>query len=326
MKISHFFLFFFIVFSVSSFGAKWEVNPDHSEIFFSAPYLKISEVTGRFKKFNGSLELSEKFIPTSVEMQIEVSSIDTGNKQRDGHLQANEFFFSKKNPLITFQSQKILSVKENQFIAHGALKIKDTTVTTKIHFSMTSPIQDTWNYSSRFVKFRSTIKRSHFGLNWNKTVFNKEYLVGDDISIWGTFQLQPFESKTPKNKHMIPDTPYIRYREKISRGELSAPLIEAPEMVKTSAGEKTLAPPMKEASVQKDFRHHYLWWISLGFIGFIGFLSMILISHRLKNRLVSLFPDQYRENSFLSQMIDFFLILLFALYSVAIWIIGWGVS
>lgn len=39
------------------------------------------------------------------------------------------------------------------------------------------------------------------------------FLVGDVITFWGVFQMQPIRAKTPNSKHMIPDNKILRERD-----------------------------------------------------------------------------------------------------------------
>ncbi len=175
----------------------------------------VSDLTGRFNEFHGEMLLSDKNgTPESVVVQILSSSIDTGNKMRDNHLRGNDFFQSEKHPHITFKSSDIKMIKANTFKATGELTIKGIKKMTTIEFTSTESLKDTWGYENRFVKFKSTLNRKDFNIVWNKTLDGQQFLVGETITYWGTFQVQPSNSKTPNSKHMIPDTEYIRERDK----------------------------------------------------------------------------------------------------------------
>ena len=197
---------------------KWVQNKDHSEILFQVPYLNVSEVTGRFNEFDATATFDEKkILPKEISVTISAASIDTGNKLRDGHLKGSEFFESGTYPHIIFTSKNITQLKPGEFRATGYMKIKKTTKQMTIDFSVTDSVKDTWGYENKFVKFKSKLNRKDFNINWNKTLDNEKYLVGDVITFWGVFQIQPDKAKTPMSKHMIPDTEYIRSREKKNR-------------------------------------------------------------------------------------------------------------
>lgn len=200
--------------SLHSTAAHWTTNKDHSELMFQVPYMGVSELTGRFNEFKGDVNFDEKISQIKdLQVRIESTSIDTGNKMRDGHLRGSDFFQSKEHPQIIFKSQSVALEKPHHYKALGVLTIKDISRPHTIHFTTTASVKDTWGYENIFVKFKSTVNRKDFKINWNKTMDGKEFLVGDEITFWGTFQVQPFKAATPNSKHMIPDTEHIRERD-----------------------------------------------------------------------------------------------------------------
>lgn len=218
MKKSLFILIFSLV-SGLSFAETWVTNRDHSEIMFQVPYMGVSELNGRFNEFTGGVEFKDDGITAEeLEVKISANSIDTGIKMRDGHLKGSDFFQSSQHPHIIFKSQNIKLVKPGLYKATGDLTMKGITRPSVIEFTTTNALKDTWGYDSKFVKFKSSVNRKDYKINWNKTLDGKEFLVGDVIAFSGTFQIQPGSSKTPNSKHMIPDTEYIRERD-LQRGE-----------------------------------------------------------------------------------------------------------
>lgn len=211
-------LFIFLILNIwcsFAFSETWVINRDHSEIMFKIPYMKVSEVSGRFNDFRAEVDLKEDgHTPLSLTVQISASSIDTGNKMRDGHLRGNDFLNTDKHSYISFRSSKITAIKPNLFKASGNLIIKGISRPTSIEFSTTDTLKDTWGYDNKFVKFKSTINRRDYDIIWNKTLGGQQFLLGDMITFWGSFQIQPSKSKTPNSKHMIPDTEAIRLRDR----------------------------------------------------------------------------------------------------------------
>lgn len=65
----------------------------------------ISEVEGKFDKFDGTIGAAEDdFSDAQYEMAIEVPSINTGVEMRDNHLRSPDFFDAEKYPEMTFKS------------------------------------------------------------------------------------------------------------------------------------------------------------------------------------------------------------------------------
>ena len=203
--------------SFNAFAQNWEINKDHSEVIFKVPYLGVSEISGRFSKFSGLLTVNEENKIQDILVKIDVASIETGNKMRDGHLKGSEFFRSRDFPHIIFKSTSVKEIKPSEYEAIGELTVKDVTKPFTINFTASETVKDTWGYDNKFIKFSSKINRQDFNIKWNKTLDNDKYLVGDEVSFGGVFQTQPIRLKTPSSKYMIPDNKHMRDREKEQR-------------------------------------------------------------------------------------------------------------
>lgn len=209
---------FLLFLSLNAFAGTWVSNKDHSEVMFQVPYMTVSELSGRFGDYEARVDFDEKTLePKNIQVTIESASIDTGNKMRDGHLKGADFFESREYPQMIFIGKSVTKVAANSFKVLGTLKIKNVSKEVTVEFTTTAAVKDTWGYQNRFIKYKSKINRKDFNIKWNKTLDEQKYLVGDEITFWGVFQMQPIDGKTPPSKHMIPDTEYIREREQKTR-------------------------------------------------------------------------------------------------------------
>ena len=89
------------------YALDWQSNIDHSEIHFKIPYMKVSEVSGRFRDFKAQAEISDDNKLEQVKITIKAASIDTGHKMRDNHLRGHDFFKTKEFGDAHFTSTKI---------------------------------------------------------------------------------------------------------------------------------------------------------------------------------------------------------------------------
>lgn len=302
----------------------WAINDDHSEVFFQLSYLGQGEVTGRFTKFGGQLDLEgEK--PKAINLWLEADSIDSGNKMRDNHLRSNDFLRSKAHPLMTFESSNINEIKPNTFWTLGNMTVGGEKRLVKIQFELTPAAKDTWNFTSRFAKWKGKISRKDFNITWNKTLGDNKFLVGDSVSIWGSFQLQPGKG-TPSSKHMIPDTKYIREREKVARGEAThgdaAKLAPKNTDVVAAVGSDIPQPVKFDDPKASSGGHTLAWWIWFSILGMMGFFSSIILGLHSKKVIADNF--KYSETGIMGHVSDFVTIIYVVIYSVAYWYIGWG--
>src|SRR6516164_7883260 len=85
----------------------WSIDPVHSEVGFTARHMMVSKVRGRFRTFSGQIVTGASPLDSSVSAEIDLTSIDTGNEQRDGHLKSPDFFEVETYPTMTYQSTGI---------------------------------------------------------------------------------------------------------------------------------------------------------------------------------------------------------------------------
>ena len=77
----------------------------HSEVDFSVVHLSLSNVRGHFGNIGGTIVLDESDITKStVNVTIDVSTIDTGVGPRDADLKGSNFFDVAQFPTATFVS------------------------------------------------------------------------------------------------------------------------------------------------------------------------------------------------------------------------------
>src|SRR4051812_17715342 len=103
---------------------KWVMDAAHSEMQFKIKHLMITNITGQFTKFEGTIETEdEDFTTARAHISADISSISTNNAQRDGHLQSGDFFDTTNHPQLTFESEKMEKVNED-YKLHGTLTIR----------------------------------------------------------------------------------------------------------------------------------------------------------------------------------------------------------
>lgn len=169
---------------------EWAIDAAHTRVGFSVPHLVVSEVEGVFHEVKGKIDIDDKDLTKSaVDLTIVASSVDTGNADRDKHLKGADFFDVTKYPALTFKSAKIAKAGKDKFKVTGELKIRDVTKTVTLDVTASEPVQNPWGKQVRAVKVEGKVKRTDYGLNWNKTLDKGGVLVGEDVTISIRFEL-----------------------------------------------------------------------------------------------------------------------------------------
>lgn len=156
----------------------------HSSVGFTVRHMVVSKVHGKFAKWGGTLNLdTADLTQSSVDVQIETASIDTGVGQRDDHLRSPDFFDAPSHPLMTFKSRRVERAAGDEYRIIGDLTIRGTTkevaLTTEFGGQQKSP----WGDVRVGFSGKTSVDRRDFGLTWNKAIEAGSFVVGDKIEI-----------------------------------------------------------------------------------------------------------------------------------------------
>jgi polyisoprenoid-binding protein YceI len=163
----------------------WQIDPAHSSAQFAVKHLAISTVRGAFTKVNGTVQLDDKDITkSSVDVTIDVNSVDTRVPDRDKDLRSDHFFDAEHFPTITFKSKRVEQVAPGKLKVTGDLTMHGITkeVTLDVE-GPTAPVKDPWGNQRIAINATTKINRQDFGVKWNATMDNGGVVVGDEVAI-----------------------------------------------------------------------------------------------------------------------------------------------
>ena len=144
----------------------WAIDPVHSEVSFTVRHMMVSKVRGRFDKFEGTIVTGEDPLASTVTASVDLSSINTGQEQRDAHIRSADFFEVEKYPAMTFSSTSIKGAEEGFFL-EGDLTLKGVTKSVSFELEVNGVGPDA--YGGTRIGFSATtqINRKDFGVDFN---------------------------------------------------------------------------------------------------------------------------------------------------------------
>lgn len=154
------------------------IDPTHTYPRFSYSHFGLSTQLSRFNKTSGTVVLDKAAKTASVDIVIDMTSVDTGFATFNEHIQAEDFLDTAKYPTATFKSTRVDFAGDQPAAIHGDLTIKGVTrpVTLEVtsFVNMPHPMlkKDAIGADAKVV-----IKRSEF--NAGKYAPN----VGDDVTV-----------------------------------------------------------------------------------------------------------------------------------------------
>jgi polyisoprenoid-binding protein YceI len=164
---------------------EWKLDPQHSAAQFSVRHLAISTVRGAFSKVTGTVSVDDQDVSKStVNVTIDVATVDTREPARDKDLRSDHFFDADHFPTMTFKSAKVEQVSPGKLKVTGDLTIRGNTKQVVLEVEgPTAPVKDPWGNQRAAVNATTKINRQDFGVKWNATMDNGGVVVGDDVNI-----------------------------------------------------------------------------------------------------------------------------------------------
>ncbi len=160
-----------------------DLDPSHTTVGFSARHMMVSKVRGRFESFTGTVTVAEEPLQSTVEVSIDVASINTADAKRDAHLTSPDFFDVERFPTITFVSTRVLDHSGDRFRLEGDLTVRDVTRTVTLDATFEGVATSPWGHQAAGFSARTELDREDFGLTWNQTLETGGVLVGKRINV-----------------------------------------------------------------------------------------------------------------------------------------------
>lgn len=159
----------------------YNVDPAHSNVGFEVRHMGIATVRGKFGSFEGTIHASGD--APVLEGAVDVSTIDTGDPNRDGHLKSPEFFDVDQYPQITFRGSTTDGEDGGRVTLRGEITIKGVTKPLELTGELAENGEDPWGNERIGLELMSTIDRRVFGLDWNQTLPNGNVLVAHEVKL-----------------------------------------------------------------------------------------------------------------------------------------------
>jgi len=162
----------------------WNVDSSHSEVGFEVTHMMISTVEGSFGEFSGNIEVNKKGKVTALNGEVGITSVDTNDAKRDGHLQSDDFFNAATFPKMTFVSKKVKGSHDKGYSVEGDLTIRDITKTVTLELSpFKGPVVDGWGNTRVGSVATAEINRQDFGVSWSASLDAGGLVVSDEVQL-----------------------------------------------------------------------------------------------------------------------------------------------
>jgi polyisoprenoid-binding protein YceI len=162
----------------------WAIDPSHASFEFVARHL-MAKVRGSFPGVSGVATVAEVPEESTLEIEIDTTTIDTKDSNRDAHLRSNDFFGVEDHPTISFRSTAVRPDEgENEWKVDGDLTIKGVTRPVTVDVEFLGAGIDPWgNQRIGFSGVVPEVNREDWGLTWNAALETGGFLLSRSVRL-----------------------------------------------------------------------------------------------------------------------------------------------
>jgi polyisoprenoid-binding protein YceI len=162
----------------------WQVDGAHSAVNLAVRHMVISKVRGHFGRWSAKLQLdTAELTRSTVEVDIEAASIETGVADRDTHLRSPDFLDAAKYPSLRYRSRRVEATSKDRLRVVGDLTIRDVTREIVLDVEYGGQGNDPWGNTRVGFSATTSLNRKDFGLTWNQALETGGVLVADRVDI-----------------------------------------------------------------------------------------------------------------------------------------------
>lgn len=170
--------------------SKWAIDPTHSEVGFKVKHMMFTNVSGKFDNFDAqAVTETDDFSNAHISFQADIASVNTGNKDRDGHLQSGDFFDAAQFPKLEFKSTSMEQKADGEYVLKGDLTLHGVTNSVALDVEFGGIGKDPWGNTKAGFTLIGKINRKDFGLTWNAALETGGVLVSEEVRLHADVQM-----------------------------------------------------------------------------------------------------------------------------------------
>ena len=161
---------------------RWQIDPGHTEAAFIGRHFMLTKVRGRFTGVAGTITVADEPGESTVEITIDMASVESGSQARDDHLRSADFFDAARHPTATFSGHAAGWQGTRGQLA-GELTIRGITRPVTLQAEYLGHVADPWGGQRAIFTAAGTLNREDWDLTWNMPLDGGGLLVSREIRI-----------------------------------------------------------------------------------------------------------------------------------------------
>ena len=171
--------------SASAEPMPFDIDPNHSRIWFDVNHQGYSIMRGLFRDFGGTFNFdADDPAASSLDITIDATSVNMFHDGLNDHLKRDDFFGVETHPELHFVSTSIEAMGENRLAVHGDLTILGQTNPITLDVTQNQLGQDRSGADKVGFSASANLDRTDYGMSFGAPVIGAD--VGISIQIEAT--------------------------------------------------------------------------------------------------------------------------------------------
>ncbi|MFF8553107.1 YceI family protein [Streptomyces sp. NPDC015501] len=169
----------------------WDIEPNHSQIGFTARHIGLARIHGRFNTFAGAVRIADRMEDSAMHVVIDAASIDTNVQMRDDHLRSSDFLDVGRYPTLEFYSERFVHRGGSRWGVTGALTLHGVSRTVTLDTQYLGIGTGLEGETRAACRATTELHREDFTLTWQTMLARGIAVVGPSIVIDLDIQIVP---------------------------------------------------------------------------------------------------------------------------------------
>ncbi|HEX8278531.1 MAG TPA: YceI family protein, partial [Segetibacter sp.] len=124
------------------------------------------------------------FTTAKVLFTADIDSKSTNNSQRDAHLLNTDFFDATSHPQLTFESDKLEKIDDEEYKLHETLTIRGNSKKVTLNVEYGGTTQDPWGNTKVGFSVTGKVNRQDYGVSFGAVTETGGLPLGDEVKIF----------------------------------------------------------------------------------------------------------------------------------------------
>lgn len=162
----------------------WTVDVEHSDVWFTVRHMAVGRARGSFALNSATLYVAEGGIAdSSATAEIDATSVDTKQKDRDAQVRSADFLDVEHFPTISFISTAVRDFDGDEFVLVGVLTTRGVSKQVELTVEFLGETVDAFGLTRAGFSATTAISRQAYGVVYDAAFGAGNVIVADRVEI-----------------------------------------------------------------------------------------------------------------------------------------------